>query len=884
MDLEAATTRGCFLSVIDYEIDAMNPLPRPPTAFVGRDEEITRALGYLRGGVRLLTLHGLGGVGKTRLALAVAARLDDRTVVYCDAVGVADEAELVVAIAAALGVDIRGLDHLAPIVAVAVAHQRVNPGKVVLIIDNFEHLAAHESGRGADVLVELLARVPELQLVVTSRVALMRPEEMPLAVQPLQDAAAVDLLLARARSPQWHADRAALQRLAARLDGLPLALELAAARAQLISPDALLALLDEHTSLALPGDPRRRSREAAVAWSWEQLGGRHEALTRLAVAGGSFDLDLSAAIVGGSRADALEVLELLARYSLLSPEQDGSGVRYRVLETVRDYALAHSTAAELEAAHAGLAEALLARVEPHVSAYSRELPPAVAAQVARDRDLYLAVLRRGLDVSGGVPLTNALRVAVVLVPLFQRMGFGSMATAWTSALLERDVDAVPLQTRLGAALVTVVAAVNGDASEVIDRLVAQAGQWLVGSPTAGKGGANNAALMITTAFGIVHYYRWDHPTLLALSDSLLRSDLAKSPEVFAYATVAKVTSGRALGRGDGNAGDAQLAEALKRLSTSSLTTACLVICTRAFLAIHRGDEARGLAFIDEGLARSNGTMRFFDALFHLERARAFHSRGVFIAADAAYAQAQSMFARSAQREQQETSRDRALLALERGRYDEVGEQLAATAPHLATSFERAWHGAIAAAHGALVGVPVTPTDEATGTIEDHACAALRAVAGGVFTAVTVDSFRVRRAALLAERANAVRAGAATVVAWSLDGSAVRCGATWVDLSTRPLIRTLLAALAEATLRGDEVVDRAVLERALWPDERLTAETRDQRLHTAISTLRKMALEDAIESHAGGYRLTLPVLRVAAEAWAAGEMQRARGRGRPKRQA
>ncbi len=871
----------------------MNPLPRPPTAFVGRDEEVTRALGLLRSGVRLLTLHGLGGVGKTRIALAVGARLEGCAVAYCDAVGVADEAELVVAIAAALGVDIRGLDHLAPIVAVAVAHQRNKPGKIVLIIDNFEHLAAH--GRGADVLIELLSRAPELQLVVTSRVALMRPEEMPIAVQPLADDAAVELLLARSRSPQWHTDRPALQRLAARLDGLPLALELAAARAHLISPDALLALLDEHTSLALPGDPRRSSREAAVAWSWEQLGGRRESLARLAVAGGSFDLDLAAAIVGGGRADGLEVLELLARYALLSPEQDAGGVRYRVLETVRDYALAHSTAAELEAAHAALAEALLARVEPHVSAFSRELPPAVAAQVARDRDLYLGVLKRGLDVVGVVPLTNALRVAVALVPLFQRMGFGSMATAWTSTLLERDVSAVPLQTRLGAALVTVVAAVNGDASDVIDRLVAQAGQWLVGSPDlaspsagrspAGKGGGNQAALMITTGFGIVHYYRWDHPTLLALSESMLRSDLAKNAEVFAYATVAKVTSERALGRGDGIAGtaDAALAEALKRLPPTSLTTACLVICTRAFLAIHRGDEARGLAFIDEGLARSNGTMRFFDALFHLERARAYHSRGALVAAEAMYVQAQSMFAASAQREQQETLLDRALLALERGRYDEVAAHLAATGPHLATSFERAWHAAIATAHGALVGAPIVIEAEATGTIEDHACGALRTVAGGDCGEAVGDSFRVRRALAVYANANAIRAGQSSVVAWSMDGSAVRCGATWVDLSTRPLIRTLVGALAEAALNGDDGVDRAVLERALWPDERLTPETRDQRLHTAVSTLRKMALEDGIESHAGGYRLALPVLRVSAEAWASGEIQRARGRGRPKRQ-
>jgi len=914
----------------------MNPLPRPPTGFIGRAEELAETLAQLVAGARLITLTGLGGVGKTRLALAVgAARGGD--VAYCDAVGLHSLPELAIAFAAALDLEISGLDRAAPHVAVGLALARARRGRVLLIVDNFEHLAL----TATDALIDLLSRAPELQLLVTTRVALMRPEETTLQVHPMKhdgpDSPAVELLIARARAgagSAWQTDRTGLQRLAARLDGLPLALELAAARAHLISPEGLLALLDERLDLSLPGaggtHPRRGSRDAAVAWSWDQLGpDRRQALARLAVLGGSFDLELAASIVGrstvdaapqprlrhpyevpGGRAEALEVLEVLARYSMLAPEQAAAGVRYRVLETVKDFALAQIDEAAIEAAHAAIAETLLARVEPHLSAFSRELPPAVASQVARDRDLYLAVLRRGLETPGVVTLTYALRVAVALVPLFQRTGFGPVATEWTSSLLGRaEVDAVPLQTRLGAALVTVVAAASSAETAVIDGLVARVGDWLT---------AGGNALMITTAFGIVHYYRWDHRTLLALADSLLRSDLAKkSAEVHAYALAAQVSSRRALG--DTRADDeGRLAEALGRLAPGNSTTACLLILTRAFLAIHRGDPTRGLEHIEAGLLRSGGTLRFFDALFHLERGRALHDLGRLALADAELVTALSLFdPRGSQRERQETLLDRALLSLELGRYELARELLMETAAGLGTSFEKAWHAALTHALGVLTGTVVPAAGEPgvsaaspsaavapSGTAEDGACEALRAIeapgseadpavalrltkARDAATAAAAHTFRARRALLLLEATSAIAHGqVGAAIAVASDDSAFRAGATWVDLSTRPLIRALLGALAQGRMRGESGVDREHLAAAMWPDERLAAESRDQRLHTAISTLRRLGLDDAIEAHEGGYRIVPErvVVRVAANAWPGptGELQRARGRGRPPR--
>lgn len=866
-----------------------------------------------------MTLTGLGGVGKSRLALAVGAALAGRGVAvgFCDATAVRGRAELAMALASALALDVsttRVAPDVRPAVresveaelAVATALVRRHPHRLVLVLDNFEHLV----DSAGSMLVELLARAPRLQLLVTSRVALMRPEELAIAVGPLpcegRDSPALSLLIARARAlpgSPWHDDRDALARLAVRLDGLPLALELAAARAPLTHPETLLRLIDEQLTLAWPGrraaDPRGGSRDAAVAWSFaEQSVEAREALTTLSVLGAPFDLELAAAAVGGERAQALEVLEALRRYSLLVVEWVGPSVRYRILETVRDYALAQADAERIERAHDAIAESLLSRVEPSLTEFSSDLPTQVLESIMRDRDLYLGIMRRGLQGSTPRSLTAALRVAIALVPAFQRAGFGPMACTLTAQLLARPgIEAVPGPVRARAAMVTVVALATGGEEAEVDRLVALILSWLADTESAQLG-------INLGAVAIVRYVRWDHPTLLVLAEAALRSPrVAANPELRGYALCAELSARRALGRA-ASTDELRLGEALSQLAPDHVATACLISLTRAFLAVHLGAPGAALAHVDFGLTRSGGTLKWFEALLRLERARALIDLERFAEADRELGEVCAALGGASSRAHQEALLDRALLALETGRFDLARALLDEAGVGLSTSFERMFHRALARALRGLTGDEVAGAEAPSvesGTVEDAAGAALAAVgciaslgvqaeevvrARRELTSASAQSFRARRAKKLLEAACALAAGEPSTVGLALDGSAVRVGPNWVDLSTRPLIRALLSALVEARSSGRPGVERERLGALLWPDERPTPESRDQRLFTAVTTLRRLGLEDALEAYAGGYRLAPDrgILRVATALWPGedGDVRRGRGRGRPRR--
>jgi predicted ATPase/DNA-binding XRE family transcriptional regulator len=398
---------------------APSALPRAVTALAGREREVESARELLaRPEVRLLTLVGPPGVGESRLALEVAAELGNRFadgVVYVDLAALA-EAELVLpTLARALGVTTADREALA-------AHlgRYLHGRQLLLVLDNVEHVVP-----AAPQLGQLLASTPRLKLLVTSRIALELTGEHRFTVLPLLAPPAggrhgplvaaevqarypaVELFVQRARavSPGFaltDATAPIVGEICRRLDGLPLAIELAAARVGLFSPAELLAQLEDRfavlTSRARDLPERHLSLRQAVSWSYDLLApAEQQLLRRLSVFAGACSLEAAATVCGAGPGDqqVLEGISALMTSSLLQRrESDDGRTRFGMLETVYAYAreqLAASGEAELlDARHAAY---YLALAEAAGRAWDRPEEWRLMRRLVAVRDNVRAALR-----------------------------------------------------------------------------------------------------------------------------------------------------------------------------------------------------------------------------------------------------------------------------------------------------------------------------------------------------------------------------------------------------------------------------------------------------------------------------------------------------------
>ena len=360
---------------------------------LGRDEELAGVAGAVEVS-RLVTLTGAPGIGKTQLALAVAGGHDDRTVVV-EFAAIVDPALVPGALAVALSVqEMPGQGLIETIVAT------LRRRRLLLVLDNCEHLL----GACAHVVAELLAGCPEIRVLATSREPLGLEAERvwrvpPLAVPEQPDGVdpeeliafpAVALFVARAREAQpafalsefLAHDVAEICR---RLDGIPLAIELAAARVEVLIPGEMVRRLEDRLGLLGTGShgplPRHRTLEAALDWSHALLGASERVLLRrLSVFAGRFERDAAEAVCAGAEVDPPGVSRLLVRLvskSLLVADNGPAGhVRYRLLETIRAYAGEKLERAgevpELRTAHARFYLSLAERAEPELTGPRQE--------------------------------------------------------------------------------------------------------------------------------------------------------------------------------------------------------------------------------------------------------------------------------------------------------------------------------------------------------------------------------------------------------------------------------------------------------------------------------------------------------------------------------
>ena len=429
-------------------------LPVEPTSFVPRDAELAE-LTALIAEARLVTLTGSGGCGKTRLALHAAAQ---RAGAHADGVwlvelaSLRDPAQVAASIADVLQVRQRGPDSGPAELAAA-----IGPRELLLVLDNCEHLIRS----CAEVANGLLRACPQLRILATSREPLGVPGEVTWRVPSLRFPAgqvppgdldrfeAVRLFAERARlaRPRFALtgdNAAAVTEICARLDGIPLAIELAAARAGVFSAAQIAAGLQDRFRLLTGGArtavPRQQTLAASVGWSYDLLAEPERAVLRqLSVFSGGFTLDAAGAVAAGAGQpeEVLPLVSQLADKSLIVGAEDGTGDRFRMLETIRDYAAARL----LEADDAAGAQAR------HFGFFSQ----AVDRRAGEDEDSYCGRLRADYD-NIRVALGWASRqddpelllgLVTRLVVFWSASTHLAEAVQWLRAATERGRDADP---------------------------------------------------------------------------------------------------------------------------------------------------------------------------------------------------------------------------------------------------------------------------------------------------------------------------------------------------------------------------------------------------------------------------------------------------------
>jgi predicted ATPase/DNA-binding SARP family transcriptional activator len=450
------------LNVVQAGPGAPRRIPTPPTPLLGRETELAALAELVRGdGTRLITLTGTGGIGKTRLALELVRRLApefQQGSAVATLATVHDPALVPRAILEALGIPEVGQN------AQALLATSLADSELLLLVDNFEQVLP-----AARAIAELLNAAPKLKVVATSRAPLHVAAEQEFPVPPLADDEAAELFVSRAQAANPRFDlseqnAAAVAELCARLDGLPLAIELAAARTKLLPPATLLTRLSNRLELLTGGrrdaPKHQQTLRMTFDWSYDLLNAdAQRAFGQLGVFAGGCTLPAAEAVCDEP---VLEALDALVDESLVRQRETAAGdARFSMLEVVREYALEQLARSgegdDVRRRHLAYFVALAEEAAPHLARGEEQI--AWFARLEDEHDNLRAALAFALDNDDA---SSALRLAVGIRRFWQIHGYLAEGRQALEAALAGVPDE-PSELRADALnMVGILAAEQGD--------------------------------------------------------------------------------------------------------------------------------------------------------------------------------------------------------------------------------------------------------------------------------------------------------------------------------------------------------------------------------------------------------------------------------------
>jgi len=816
-------------------------------SFVGRDRELEALARHIDDGRQLVTILGPRGVGKTRLA-----RTHATTTTYagsawlCDLAQASGPLSVLAAVAAGLSITIGPGDD--PATALARVAEAVTD-RTLIILDNAEHLTAVV----AELASQLVRHAPSIQLIVTSRERLRVPEEHVLELSPLDADAAYALFIDRARAARGAFSPAedeaeAVQTICRRLDHLPLAIELAAARVRIMTATELAQRLVQRLDLVSDAAPDLHSTlMATIRWSWTLLDDdeRH-ALACCAVFEGGWSLEAAEAVV--DRVDALELVQALRDKSLLAADEiaELGQLRFSILDSVRAFAAEHvPDGAELRHARHYVQRGFqwAARAEGRQGRRAR-------VHLSLEQPNLLAVHRRALAAEQP---EHALRAAVALQPVLITRGPMPLRMRLLSEALDLAAIAPDVPPRwIGWALLSradahfVLGELDASQSDFEDALIWASededprlrGQllWRLGSAALSQDHLQDAETKLEAALDIfervgdrIHEARVLLSLARARRDPLLAGEAVKLSraagdrryEAAAWLFMAAVMHDRG---DDDKAGRFAEEARAAYIEVSHHPGRAAALSTLGLLAADSGDEATAAEHFAEARRHLRHTPnRQVEA--QLDMRQAFWSE--IEHARAQYQRAIEAFADLG-------SPRRALLARACWLIAELDaghrEQAEAMRAHLVDEGSQEWAEASEVARLALV-----------------------ALDGGTTLHADVESAWVRRVRARVERwVGGEHAPDALVIG---DGWFKPPHAASVNIAARRAPRRVLVALAQLrVVEPGRSLSVSQLFDAGWPGELALESAAKSRVYVAVSTLRKRGLEPVLQKTDDGYRL------------------------------